>query len=130
MKNFTNLTRSEETKKVMEVSFNDFSFPDKANFPVLKIDTKGKILYANHLSFDCLPEWLNGKNAYIPKYIILVNPDVLNPDADFSISINVKSDVFTFDVIGFKESGFIGLYGFNSLQTKEMNPHLHEIENA
>ena len=130
MKNFTKLNHFEETEKVMEMSSNDLLFPDKSNFPVLKIDTDGKILYANHLSFNCLPEWLSGKNAYIPKYIIHVNPDVLNPDADFSISISIKSDIFNFDVIGFRESGFIGLYGFNTLRVNGKNTYPHTIENA
>ncbi len=114
MKNFTHSNHNEDTNNVIEVSSIDLSFPDKSNYPVLKIDTKGKILYANHLSLDWLREWLIDQIAYLPKYIINVNPEVLNPDADFSISVNVKTDVFNFDVIGFKESGFIGLYGFNS----------------
>lgn len=114
MKNFTNSNSIKDTNNVIEVSSIDLSFPDKSDYPVLKIDTNGKILYANHLSLDWLREWLIDQIAYLPKYIINVNPDVLNPDANFSISVNVKTDVFNFDVIGFKESGFIGLYGFNS----------------
>ena len=116
MKNFTQTNLIEKNKSVIEVSSDILLFPDKSNYPVLKIDTNGKILYANNASFEHLREWLNGKNAFLPKHIINVNPDVLNPDADFSISINVKSDVLNFDVIGFKECGFIGLYGFNSFR--------------
>lgn len=114
MKNFTESNNVEEILNVIEMSSNDHSFPDKSDFPVLKIDTQGKIIYANHASFECLREWLNGKNAYLPKYVIQINPEVLNPNADFSISVDLKTDVINFDVIGFEESGFIGLYGFNS----------------
>ena len=130
MKNFTESTNVENFTNVIEMSIEDNSFPDKSNFPVLKIDTQGKIIYANHASFECLREWLNGKNAYLPKYVIQINPDVLNPNADFSISIDLKTDVVNFDVIGFKESGFIGLYGFNSHHPEMRNTHLHEIENS
>ena len=128
MKNFTESNNVEEVINVIEMSSNDLSFPDKSDFPVLKIDTKGKIIYANHASFECLREWLNGKNAYLPKYVIQVNPDVLNPNADFSISVDLQTDVINFDVIGFEESGFIGLYGFNSADSVGKRNNLLETE--
>lgn len=128
MKNFTESNNVEEILNVIEMSSNNHLFPDKSNFPVLKIDTQGKIIYANHASFECLREWLNGKNAYLPKYVIQINPEVLNPNADFSISVDLKTDVINFDVIGFEESGFIGLYGFNYADSGEKKNHLLEIE--
>jgi hypothetical protein len=130
MKNFTKSNMVEVTENVIEVSPDILLFPDKSNYPVLKIDTNGKILYANNASFECLRDWLSGKSAFLPKHIIHVNPNVLNPDADFSISVNEKTGVFNFDVIGFRESGFIGLYGFNSLRAANVNNPVHEIERA
>ena len=128
MKNFTESINVKEIANVIEMSSNNLSFPDKSDFPVLKIDTKGKIIYANNASFECLREWLNGKNAYLPKYVIQINPEVLNPNADFSISVDLKTDIINFDVIGFEESGFIGLYGFNLADSAEKKNHLLEIE--
>jgi hypothetical protein len=130
MENSTKFNKAEEVTIVTEVSPVYASFPDKSNFPVLKIDTRGKILYANHASFECLHEWLSDKEEYLPIYFMYINPDVLNSDADFSISLNVKTDVITFDVIGFKESGYIGLYGFESVKDERPEEHLFEIENS
>jgi hypothetical protein len=109
----TTTSQFEVSDNVTEVSLIKNSNPDESNFPVLKIDTNGKILYANQASFKYLREWINSKNEFIPNYIININPSILNPDADFSISVNLKSANLKFDVIGFKECGYIGLYGFN-----------------
>jgi len=49
----------------------------------------------------------------LPDYFLKSNPEILNPDADFSVPLTTPDATFKFDVIGFKEGGYIGLYGFN-----------------
>jgi hypothetical protein len=109
----TTTSQIEVSDNAMEVSSVKNSNPDESNFPVLKIDTSGKILYANQASFEYLREWINSKNEFLPNYFISINPSILNPDADFSMSVNLKKTKLKFDVIGFKECGYIGLYAFN-----------------
>jgi two-component system sensor kinase FixL len=129
MKITTPFNMIESNNNVTEVSLVN-AFPDESVLPVLKIDTSGKILYANHASFECLREWINSKNEYLPNYFLNYHPHILNPDADFSMSINLKSIVLNFDVIGFKESGYIGLYGFDSVEEKEVNDVINEFEKS
>jgi hypothetical protein len=130
MKINTPTSMIELKENVTEVSSINNAFPDESMFPVLKIDTNGKILYANHASFEYLREWINSKNEYLPNYFLSYHPNILNPDADFSMSINLKSSVLNFDVIGFKESGYIGIYGFDSMEIKEANPGIGEYEKS
>ena len=130
MKNSTASKLITNIENMHELLSINNSFPDESNYPVIKINTSGKILYANHASFIWLGEWLNDKNEYIPTYVIKINPSILNPDADFSISISIKKDILNFDVIGFRESGYIGLYGFNTIDVREINPRLHDVGNS
>ena len=90
--------------------------PDNFSYPVIKIDSNGRILYANKASFQILRDWLCTPNDYLPEYFLRSNPGILNPDADFSLALMTKEMSLNFDVIGFKESGYIGLYGFDSLE--------------
>ena len=47
-------------------SYNlDFLSPDIRTSPVIKIDFKGRILYANSASFELLHEWLFPANEYL-----------------------------------------------------------------
>ena len=130
MRNSTNLNLSETSKHFSEVSSEKIFLPDESEFAVLKIDLSGKILYANHASFAPLADWLSCRNETLPGYFIKQHPDILNPEADFSFSISVKSNLFSFDVIGFKESGYIGLYGFDAINVSEIINHLTELEKS
>ena len=99
-------------------SYNlDFLSPDIRTSPVIKIDFKGRILYANSASFELLHEWLFPANEYLPEHFLKSNPEILNPDVDFSVPFKMKSTNWNFDVIGFKECGYIGLYGSEAVSS-------------
>ena len=84
------------------------------SFPVIRVDFKGRILYANKASFPILREWNCLANDYIPEELVHNFPAVLDLDAEFDIQINTNDSVYSVDVIGFKESGYIGLYGYKT----------------
>ncbi|MEO8085271.1 MAG: hypothetical protein ABI763_00540 [Bacteroidota bacterium] len=90
--------------------------------PVIHIDYRGRILYANRASFQLLGEWNCIANEYLPEKLVMQYPGLLNLDADFQLTILVKSFQFHLDAIGFKESGYIGLYGFRT----ETNNEIHD----
>ena len=91
------------------------------SYPVIRIDHKGRILYANRASFPILREWNCLANDYIPEELIRENPAMIDLEANFDFQINTDDSSYFMDVIGFKESGFIGLYGFQTV-TKNTLP--------
>ncbi|CAN5463821.1 hypothetical protein BH11BAC1_BH11BAC1_22080 [soil metagenome] len=90
-------------------------------FPVIHIDYKGRILYANKASFPLLGEWNCIANEYLPEKITAQFPGLLNLDAGFELEMTTKSFQFYLDVIGFREAGYIGLYGFLTVENTEQN---------
>ena len=123
----SNLTESNLVSRML--SEKKFS-PDDSEHAILKIDFEGKIIYANQASFASLEEWFSCRKETLPSSFLKQHPGILDPEADFSFSINVKSTVFSFDVIGFKESGYIGLYGFDTINVNEIMIHLAELEKS
>ncbi len=85
---------------------------DQGNLPVMRVDLNGKILFANPASFALLNEILKATNEYIPQDFINRIPGMLNLNADFSVPVQVSAQTMMFDVIGFKEDGYIGIYGY------------------
>jgi len=84
------------------------------SFPVIRIDYKGRILYANKASFPLLKEWNCLANDYIPDQLVKEIPAMLDLNADFDFKISTNDSLYYMDVIGFKESGYVGLYGFRT----------------
>jgi len=80
--------------------------------PVIHVDYKGRILYANKAAFPLLREWNCLANDYLPESLTGKSPALLSLDADFGLDIETATAHFHLDVIGFKEAGFIGMYGF------------------
>jgi hypothetical protein len=84
---------------------------DQGKLPVLRVDQKGKILFANAASLEFLRNILSESNEYIPAKFIETIPGMLNLNADFSVPVEGTAQTMLFDVIGFRECGYIGLYG-------------------
>ena len=84
------------------------------SYPVIRIDHKGRILYANRASFPILREWNCLANDYLPEELVHENPAVLDLDAEFDFQIHTNGSSYYVDVIGFRESGYVGLYGFKT----------------
>lgn len=93
---------------------------DQGNLPVIRVDRNGKILFANKASLSILNEILKSTNDYIPQDFVERIPGMLNLNADFSVPVEVSSQTMMFDVIGFEECGYIGLYGYISSPEKEL----------
>ena len=96
------------------------------SFPVIRVDYKGRILYANRASFPILREWNCLANDYIPEELIRQNPAMLDLEAQFDFQINTDTSEYFMDVIGFKESGYVGLYGYRT-ETKNVLPRRNKM---
>ena len=84
-------------------------------FPVIKFDVMGRILYANKAAFPLLREIGFFVNDYLDEVFVRRFPGILNLESSFSISLDTPDTMYFFDVIGFPESGYIGLYGYNQI---------------
>ena len=84
-------------------------------FPVIHIDLNGRIRYANKASFPLLREWNCLASDCLPGYLVEQHPQLVNPEADFDLLIETTGAYFHLDVVGFRESGYIGLYGFRTI---------------
>lgn len=98
-------------------------------FPVIHIDHKGRILYANKASFPLLREWNCLANDYLPDNLVLENPQLLNSSADFDLEIENRVARYRLDIVGFKESGYVGMYGYRTeYKPEEKTQHALHME--
>ena len=93
---------------------------DECELPILKIDFKGRILYANQASFPLIKALECAADNYLPESFILRDPRILDLNASFSFIVELGSSLIYFDVIGFEEYRYIGLYGYKRVE-KEKN---------
>jgi hypothetical protein len=90
----------------------ELSHPDNSSLkPVLKIDIKGKILFANAAVFEFLHDLSWPESDHLPAYFTGIYPGIFDSNADCTLAITTGQTNFLFDVIGFEEAGYIGLYG-------------------
>ena len=90
-------------------------------YPVIHIGRKSRILYANKAAFPILAECNCLTSDYLPDQVVSRNPDILRMDAGFKLQLNTRFFSYRLDVVGFKESGYIGLYGFSSISIDDIN---------
>ncbi|MBP6334263.1 MAG: hypothetical protein KA444_02235 [Bacteroidia bacterium] len=85
---------------------------NNSELPIFRLRADGKIIYANRAAFPVLKEWNCTASNRIPETIRELFPVLTQPNADENIVImGDKEDLF-FSVVGFKEAGYIGVYGF------------------
>jgi len=82
----------------------------KSQLPEMRIDENGKILYVNAASQFIIRDWKENGEAEIPGYLFSHYPGLHDFNACFDIEIYCGSQIVKFDVVGFKEGGYIGLY--------------------
>jgi hypothetical protein len=99
---------SSSAEQVPEKGSHNFSFP------VIRIDARGRILYANKASFPLLKEWNCLANDYLPDKLIYSFPGLLDSEANFDLKMETRNTLYSLDVVGFKECGYIGLYGYKT----------------
>jgi hypothetical protein len=96
------------------------------SYPVIRIDYRGRILYANRAAFPLLREWNCLANDYIPDELVKHNPAMLDLNAEFNFQITTNESTYYLDVIGFRESGYVGFYGFKT-EVKSSATHRNKI---
>ena len=100
-------------KRSLPGAYNPLIGKEDIMQPVIRIDYKGRILYANKAAFPILKEWNCLANDYLPEEFTHEHPFAMDLDVNASIQIETPTARYHFDVIGFRESGYIGFYGFH-----------------
>lgn len=75
--------------------------------PVIKLNYKGEIIYANMSSFDLLISWKCFVSSRLPKHIY---ENIRTGESTFKV--NYKNKIINFVVVPFPEGGYIGLHAF------------------
>ena len=91
-----------------------------SEWPVIKINFKGDILYANMSSFDLLLKlgcYLSGR---LPAEVISQLKDNTKKQLQI-MKFNMHSKKCNFLVVPFPEAGYIGIYGFDFTSKKINN---------
>jgi len=101
----TNTTQSFAEVTVIETA----PVTDLVKMPYIRVDSKGRILYANEAS-NFILNGMNSKRDFIPTDFINRIPGMLNLNADFSVPVELSSKTIMLDIIGFEECGYISLY--------------------
>jgi hypothetical protein len=84
--------------------------------PVIKLDFKGEILYANMSSFDLLINWNCFASSKLPKHIY---ENVKEGKSTFKINYNDKK--INFMIVPFPEAGYVGIYAFEIISKQFHN---------
>ena len=109
----------EKLKSNKKVSGSHHNYNDSI-MPVIKIDFKGEILYANMSSFDLLLNWACFASSNLPLDVVRkIQSNCINNLQTFDVKFNHRK--INFMVVPFPEAGYIGIYGFEFTSEKINN---------
>lgn len=83
----------------------------KSNFPVIKIDFEGTILYANKAALGIIQDWGCAASRKLPVSMLQSHPELLDRQANIETELVSSNRAIRFNVIAFYEAGYTGLYG-------------------
>lgn len=86
--------------------------------PVLKIDSQGKILFANKAAMTLLKEWNCMASDRLPERLTLQFPELTQMFADTVLELPVGTGIMEFAVIGFPAAGYVGIYALSEHPVK------------
>ena len=105
-----NANESQENKvESYDLSINHH----ESNFPVIKIDFEGTILYANKAAFGLIRDWGCIASRKLPVNLLNSHPELLDQHANHETELITSNRVVKFNVIAFNEAGYTGLYGYD-----------------
>jgi len=85
---------------------------NESQFPVIKIDFEGTILYANNAAVELIREWGGATSRKLPGAILHSHPELLARNTDSETELSSSTRTVKFNVVPFNEGGYTGLYGY------------------
>ncbi len=83
-------------------------FPEQNPHPILRLDRKGRILYANPASQELLPEYRQG--GPVSEFLQGIARDALESGEGCVVDFEHRDRVYTVHVIPIPEAGYVNLY--------------------
>ena len=84
--------------------------------PVIKLSFEGFLLFANNQGVEFLDVLSDYTRKPALTYLFKKYPQLLSPDSNTDICIQLYETCFYFSVVAFREGGYTGLYGYRSVR--------------
>lgn len=82
-----------------------------SDYPVIKLDFEGTILYANKAALGIIQDWGCAASRKLPVSMLKKHPELLDKKADIKTELIASDKPVKFHLIAFHEAGYTGLYG-------------------
>ncbi|MEJ2610388.1 MAG: PAS domain S-box protein, partial [Candidatus Thiodiazotropha sp.] len=98
--------------------------------PVLRINSRGVIVYANSASAPLLSYWGCGRGQTLPLYWKKLVSNTLNEGMTKEYEINVEKQIFSLQLAPIQELDYVNFYGRNitRMRVAEMQSRQHQSE--
>ena len=124
----TTISDITERKRAEEEVTSLARFPDENPQPVLRLDAKGIILYANKASQPVLDEWQTTAGRAAPVFWRKKVKQVLQTKASQEIEISIGEINYSFVAAPISDARYVNLYGKDITERKRIEAALRERE--
>ncbi len=118
----TERRRTADEIKVLE------KFSDENPFPVLRLNDKGVILYANSAAQEVLEDWNEVIGQEAPPFWLQKVTEVLANQSKQIVDISIGTKAFSFIIAPIIDAGYVNLYGIDVTERKQNEKDLQELK--
>ena len=86
-------------------------FPDENPYPVIRLDEKGIILYANRASQALLEDWKTATGQAAPSFWRKKVTELLSNQSNQVLELSIGAQILSFEAIPIIEENYVNLYG-------------------
>lgn len=126
---FVSIVRDISARKKTEEEINDLArFPSQNPHPTLRLDRKGKILFANRASMGLLSAWDRQVGDTVRDYWRKIVAEVLETGKSKEVEAACDESIFSLTFVPFSELEYVNIYGLDVTERKKANSELKESE--
>ncbi len=100
-------------------------FPNENPFPVLRLNDKGIILFANKASQKLLEEWKTTTGQEAPAFWRMKANEALSTNSSQVLEVLIQGTILSFRVTPIVEAGYVNLYGRDITEQRRSEELLH-----
>ena len=119
-----------ERKRAEEEIKNLARFPDENPFPILRLNEKGIILYANTASRLILEDWKTSIGREAPSFWRKIVSEAFAKRSKQEVEISMGSRILSFVVAPIIEASYVNLYGRDITERKQAKDELQKAHDG